>query len=41
MVECPNPFSQFVHSPFADFNRTGGASVQEILDFLSAWFAGC
>ncbi len=25
----------------ADFNRSGTLSVQDIFDFLSAWFAGC
>lgn len=25
---------------FADFNKTGGTTVQDIFDFLSAWFAG-
>lgn len=25
----------------ADFNAAGGASVQDIFDFLAAWFAGC
>ena len=25
----------------ADFNNSGGANVQDIFDFLAAWFAGC
>ncbi len=25
----------------ADFNKSGGLEVQDIFDFLSAWFAGC
>ena len=25
----------------ADFNGTDGLNVQDIFDFLSAWFAGC
>ncbi len=25
---------------YADFNKVNGANVQDIFDFLSAWFAG-
>jgi hypothetical protein len=25
----------------ADFNHAGGLTVQDIFDFLAAWFAGC
>lgn len=27
--------------PFADFDRSGSISVQDLFDFLNAWFAGC
>jgi hypothetical protein len=24
-----------------DFNNSGGTEIQDIFDFLAAWFAGC
>lgn len=35
----PNPCQ--VTSCAADFNNSGNVSVQDIFDFLSAYFAGC
>jgi|GEM_PF-4276112 len=36
----PNPCTPVANCP-ADFNNSGGVSVQDIFDFLSAYFAGC
>lgn len=31
----------FLNSPFADFNHSGAVTVQDLFDYLAAWFAGC
>ncbi len=31
----------FKDDGFADFNRSGAVSIQDVLDFLGAWIAGC
>jgi hypothetical protein len=36
----PNPCSPAAACP-ADFNHSGGLTVQDIFDYLAAWFAGC
>ena len=30
-----------LNDPRADFNGVGGVTVQDIFDFLAAWFMGC
>jgi hypothetical protein len=29
------------HACIADFNGVGGVSIQDVFDFVGAWFAGC
>lgn len=31
----------FSNGPGADFNNSGGVSVQDLFEFLAAWFQGC
>ncbi len=37
----PKYSAQKLSTPSADFNASGSLQVQDIFDFLAAWFTGC
>jgi hypothetical protein len=41
VAALPSNISSYSYLCAADFNRTGALEVQDIFDYLSAWFNGC